>query len=145
MYVAGMGEREAHTGFWWGEPREWDHLGLCRKRQNNIKVDCKEIGLEYVDWVIWVISGTYGRPLSMWWQAFGFHKYSGRRNYLPQQDLWHTYETPPVIKTPRPPQNLKPPQKTNSDTTSKFDTETAIKKQLYNYIFLHTQIRQDPE
>ena len=36
-------------------------------------------------------------------------------------------------------------QETNSDTTSKFDTETAKKKQPYNYIFLRTQIRQDPE
>ena len=26
----------------------------------------KEIGLEYVHCVVWVMSGTNGRPLSMW-------------------------------------------------------------------------------
>ena len=31
------------------------------------------------------------------------------------------------------------------NTTPKFDMETAKKKQPYNYIFLHTQIRRDPE
>jgi hypothetical protein len=25
-HVAGMAEREAHTGFWWGDQREGDHL-----------------------------------------------------------------------------------------------------------------------
>jgi hypothetical protein len=27
MHVACMGEREVHTGFWWGDLREGDHLG----------------------------------------------------------------------------------------------------------------------
>jgi hypothetical protein len=49
VYVAGMGVRGVHTGFWWGNPSERDHLGPGRKRKNNIKVDRKEIGLEYVD------------------------------------------------------------------------------------------------
>jgi hypothetical protein len=26
-HVARMGEREMHTGFWWGDLREGDHLG----------------------------------------------------------------------------------------------------------------------
>jgi hypothetical protein len=26
-HVARMGKRELHTGFWWGDPREGDHLG----------------------------------------------------------------------------------------------------------------------
>jgi hypothetical protein len=26
-HVAGMGKREVHTGFWWGDLREGDHLG----------------------------------------------------------------------------------------------------------------------
>jgi hypothetical protein len=26
-HVARMGEREVHTGFWWGDLREGDHLG----------------------------------------------------------------------------------------------------------------------
>jgi hypothetical protein len=49
VYVAGMGKREVHTGFWWGNPSERDHLGPGRKRKNNVKVSLKEIGLEYVD------------------------------------------------------------------------------------------------
>jgi hypothetical protein len=40
-HVARMGEKEMHTGFWWGDPREGDHLG---DPGVDIKMDLQEVG-----------------------------------------------------------------------------------------------------
>jgi hypothetical protein len=39
------GEREMHTGFWWGDLREGDDFGRPRRRwEDNIKMDLQEVG-----------------------------------------------------------------------------------------------------
>jgi hypothetical protein len=35
-----------HTGFWWGNLREGDHL-----EEDNIKMDLQEVELEGLDWI----------------------------------------------------------------------------------------------
>jgi hypothetical protein len=45
-HVAHVGEREVHTGLWWGDLREGDRpLGRSRLRwEDNIKMDFQEVG-----------------------------------------------------------------------------------------------------
>jgi hypothetical protein len=46
------GRREVHTGFWWGDPREGDHLGRPRRRwEDNIKMDIREVGCGGMKWI----------------------------------------------------------------------------------------------
>jgi hypothetical protein len=43
--VARMGRGEVCTGFWWGNPKERDHLGRPRRRwEENIKIYLQEVG-----------------------------------------------------------------------------------------------------
>jgi hypothetical protein len=40
-----------HTGYWWGDLREGDHLGPPRRRwEDNIKMDLQEVGWG-MDWI----------------------------------------------------------------------------------------------
>jgi hypothetical protein len=40
-----------HTGFWWGDLREGDHLGRPRRRwEDNITIDFQEVGWG-MDWI----------------------------------------------------------------------------------------------
>jgi len=44
-----LGRRHMHTGFWWGNMKEWDHSeDLGPRWENNIKMDLQEIGWEGV-------------------------------------------------------------------------------------------------
>jgi hypothetical protein len=47
-HVRGTGEE--HTGFWWGDLREGDHLEDRRRWEDNIKMDLQEVGLRSMDW-----------------------------------------------------------------------------------------------
>jgi hypothetical protein len=38
-HVARVGRGEAYVGFWWGNPRERDHLGDPGLDEDNIKMD----------------------------------------------------------------------------------------------------------
>jgi hypothetical protein len=43
-----IGTREVHTGFWWGDLREGDHLGDPGVRwEDNIKMDLQDVGWEH--------------------------------------------------------------------------------------------------
>jgi len=46
------GIEEVHTGFWWGNPKETDHLEdpECRW-EDNIKIDLQEVGCGVMDWI----------------------------------------------------------------------------------------------
>jgi hypothetical protein len=33
-----------HTGFWWGDPRERDHLETTRKLEDSVKMDLQQLG-----------------------------------------------------------------------------------------------------
>jgi hypothetical protein len=51
-HVVHMGREEVHTGFWWGNLREGDHLedpGIIW--EDNIKMDLREVGWEGMDWI----------------------------------------------------------------------------------------------
>jgi hypothetical protein len=39
-----------HTGFWWGDLREGDHLGDPGVDEDNIKMDLQEVGWG-IDWI----------------------------------------------------------------------------------------------
>jgi len=42
------------TGSWLGNRREWDHwgdLGVDRRWVDNIRMDLREVGCGYVDWI----------------------------------------------------------------------------------------------
>ena len=46
------GRGEVHTGFWWGDLRERDHLAYpIRRWQDNIKMDLQEVGCGGMDWI----------------------------------------------------------------------------------------------
>jgi hypothetical protein len=43
---------EVHTGFWWGDLREGDHLERPKHRwEDNIKIDLQEVGWGGMDWI----------------------------------------------------------------------------------------------
>jgi hypothetical protein len=46
-----LGEREAYTGFWWGNLRETDHLGDRCRWKDNIWMDLQEVGCWGMDWI----------------------------------------------------------------------------------------------
>jgi uncharacterized protein YebE (UPF0316 family) len=51
-YVAGMGRREMHIGFWWESIETKRPLGRPRCRwEDNIKMDIKEIGYGVTHWI----------------------------------------------------------------------------------------------
>ena len=50
-HVARFGRGEAHTGLWWGNMRERDHLEHLGVREDNIKMDLLEVGWGGIDWV----------------------------------------------------------------------------------------------
>jgi len=55
------GTREAHTGFWWGDPRERDHLeDLGVDGRIILKWMCKEWGGETWTGLVWLRIGTGG-------------------------------------------------------------------------------------
>jgi hypothetical protein len=45
------GRREVHIGFWWGDPREGDHLGDPGVDGRIIKMDIREVGWEDMNWI----------------------------------------------------------------------------------------------
>jgi len=62
-HVARMGWRgEVHTGFWWGNLRERDHLeDLCRWQ--DVKISLREVGWGEWTGLIWLRTGTGGGHL----------------------------------------------------------------------------------
>jgi hypothetical protein len=42
---------EVHTGFWWGDLRDKDHLEDKHRRENNIKIHLQEEGWCGMDWI----------------------------------------------------------------------------------------------
>jgi hypothetical protein len=49
-YVARMGRKDMHTGFWWERQKEWPLGRLSRRWEDNIKMYVREIGWGGVDW-----------------------------------------------------------------------------------------------
>jgi hypothetical protein len=65
---------EVHTGFWWEDLREGDHLGRPRHRwEDNIKMDLQELGLGAWTGLIWLRIGTGSRECGN--EASGSIKY----------------------------------------------------------------------
>jgi hypothetical protein len=58
--VARMGRREVHTGFWYGNLRERDHLEDKRRWEANVEVDLQEVGKGAWTGLIWLRLGTGG-------------------------------------------------------------------------------------
>ena len=51
-----------HTGFWWGNLRELDHLKDKRRREGNIKMHFQEVRWGSTDWIDLAQDRN-------WWQA----------------------------------------------------------------------------
>ena len=85
-HLARMGRREVHTGFWWGNLREWDHL--------------EDAGVDGRIILIWILDGTAwtglicfrirtgGGLLQMQQCTFGIHKMVGVSQLA--EDPWAT-------------------------------------------------------
>jgi len=43
--------REVHTGFWWGDLSERDHLEDLGVDEDSIKMDIQDVGWECMDWI----------------------------------------------------------------------------------------------
>jgi hypothetical protein len=41
-----------HTGFWWGDLRERDHLKILGIDGDNIKMDLQDMGWGHRDWIV---------------------------------------------------------------------------------------------
>jgi hypothetical protein len=55
-----------HTGFWWGDPTNRNHLQyLGFKRDNNIKMDLQKLGWLVMDWIVLVHDTDMDRSLWM--------------------------------------------------------------------------------
>jgi hypothetical protein len=59
-HVALWGKREVHTGFWWGDLREGEHLGKPGVDDDNIKMDLQEVGWGAWTGLSWLSIGTGG-------------------------------------------------------------------------------------
>ena len=47
-----MGRREVYTGFWWRNLKDKRPLGIPRRRrEDNIKMDLKEVECGVMDWI----------------------------------------------------------------------------------------------
>jgi hypothetical protein len=52
MRWAGLVERMAYTGYWWGNPEGKRPLGRPRRRrEDNIKINLQEVGFGGMDWI----------------------------------------------------------------------------------------------
>jgi len=61
--VARMRTGEVHTGFWWGNLMEIDHLKDLRRRlENNIKINLQDVGWGGMDWIALAEDGDRRRP-----------------------------------------------------------------------------------
>jgi len=51
-HVECMGRREVYTGFWWRNLKDKRPLGIPRRRrEDNIKMDLKEVECGVMDWI----------------------------------------------------------------------------------------------
>jgi len=51
-HVECMGRREVYTGFWWRHLKDKRPLGIPRRRrEDNIKMDLKEVECGGMDWI----------------------------------------------------------------------------------------------
>jgi hypothetical protein len=60
-HVARWGREEVYTGFfWWGNPRERDHLKNPGVRWEDIKKDIHEVGWDACTGLMWLRTGRGG-------------------------------------------------------------------------------------
>ena len=50
-HVAHMEESRVHTGFWWGDLGERDHMEYLNVRESKLKLNLQELGWRDMDWI----------------------------------------------------------------------------------------------